>query len=670
MCRAGVAHDIPLQVHESLGPFLCLTPSGYRVVVPRELWEELPCGQRAAVLRHELGHYWRGDVWKSFSARLIALPHWFNPVAWLAVRKFDECGEWACDRYLMDQDPARGAEFARALLRVVQFPKRPGIGLSGAGGAAMSERLRRLCGISLMEDSLMKRTTSLLVLAAVFSGGLAEFKLVSRAIAQEPETVDSEPAVLPQRFQTDQERMRAFAERISGSSDDPLIANFVQAIHAPPGQTALLERASILENRARETARENALPGFLNEHFELIDEQLVLKPDSESFRSTVLADNADYQADVDELAEALAELASRMGEKSDADKMLKRLLENPLAAWVLYATEVRQRIRPDERTILDLYQRVFVESPSGDILIRPGMRAQVESQIAQGARRRQALERVRDELLAMSQEISDFDETHRTLKQMFADNYFAAFASYDSFGRSDDPERGIENLFKYLDSIFEDHADGLRLNEQGIASQQQRLQNFDERKQSARRLREPVARFAARIPAGYDDLHDQVKEAFGSDIVLAMLTSTGGLRANTGARYVEVTIGPQLTEGEDGLLHVRQPQEESVIGFCKRSLQTMRNLRRRFASVDDQVRRIADEQLRGILESPAGRYMMIRSINQRVAGQQFDGLGMWIDQHFSQSGDGWVLNEESRPEITQLMEQVRSIEVELKKDDF
>src|SRR5262249_54471037 len=59
------------------------------------LWRQLDSGERLAILRHELAHYRRGDLWKSLVARLLALPHWFNPLAWRAGRRFDEAAERA-----------------------------------------------------------------------------------------------------------------------------------------------------------------------------------------------------------------------------------------------------------------------------------------------------------------------------------------------------------------------------------------------------------------------------------------------------------------------------------------------------------------------------------------------------------------------------------------------
>ena len=64
-----VARPIPLRVTAGLGPLLCRLPRGYELLVPEPLWRELDADQRRAILRHELAHYRRGDVWKSLAAQ-------------------------------------------------------------------------------------------------------------------------------------------------------------------------------------------------------------------------------------------------------------------------------------------------------------------------------------------------------------------------------------------------------------------------------------------------------------------------------------------------------------------------------------------------------------------------------------------------------------------------
>ncbi len=95
--QAGLRRFVPLAVAEHVGPVLFRLPRGYRLIVPAAAWGSLERSQRLSILRHELAHIERRDVWKSLAVRALALPHWFNPLVWHCVRRFDECAEWACD---------------------------------------------------------------------------------------------------------------------------------------------------------------------------------------------------------------------------------------------------------------------------------------------------------------------------------------------------------------------------------------------------------------------------------------------------------------------------------------------------------------------------------------------------------------------------------------------
>eukprot|EP00913_Durusdinium_trenchii_P013332 g12513.t1 len=163
----GVRSDIPLLLH-SAGPLLCRVPGGYRLLVPAGLWDDLSSSRRRAVLLHELTHYRRGDVWKSLLARLLLLPHWFNPFAWLAVRRFDEAAEWACDDAVCREHSELVTDYARTLLDLSVGTSSPAAYSPGAGGHCLADRIRRLFNSDRKEDFLMKRI-SLFTLVTAFS---------------------------------------------------------------------------------------------------------------------------------------------------------------------------------------------------------------------------------------------------------------------------------------------------------------------------------------------------------------------------------------------------------------------------------------------------------------------------------------------------------------------
>jgi beta-lactamase regulating signal transducer with metallopeptidase domain len=149
---------IPLRAAQNIGPLLCRAWGGYMLVVPAELWPRLAPAERMSILRHELAHFQRSDLVKSLVVRLLALPQWFNPLAALAVRRFDEAAEWACDQAAKGPDAQGCRVYAKALLQLnealgMRMPYR-----AAASGRGLSVRIYRLLTPQVKEDSIMKKT--------------------------------------------------------------------------------------------------------------------------------------------------------------------------------------------------------------------------------------------------------------------------------------------------------------------------------------------------------------------------------------------------------------------------------------------------------------------------------------------------------------------------------
>jgi len=194
-----IRRAIPMRVTVRTGPVLCRLPRGYQLLVPASLWERLDPAGRLSILRHELAHLERGDVWKSLWVRLLALPHWFNPLAWWAVRRFDEAAEWACDQEACGTSPQARPEYAKALVLLGESAA-PVLLRPAARGRRLSQRIRRLLDSDRKEDSLMKKLIVLGAALVLLLVCLLRFDLV----AKEPAAgvgpalpADSAPAATP-----------------------------------------------------------------------------------------------------------------------------------------------------------------------------------------------------------------------------------------------------------------------------------------------------------------------------------------------------------------------------------------------------------------------------------------------------------------------------------------
>ena len=154
-----VRRPILFRVSCDVGPALIRRPSGYQVVVPEAAWKKLTSGQRRLILCHEFAHYEQGDLWRLLAVRLLALPHWFNPLSWWVVRKFEECTEWLCDGAAANASDAGASaiEYARALMQLGSSPFPQTSWVGAAQGSRLFHRIQRLISNSFTEDSKMKR---------------------------------------------------------------------------------------------------------------------------------------------------------------------------------------------------------------------------------------------------------------------------------------------------------------------------------------------------------------------------------------------------------------------------------------------------------------------------------------------------------------------------------
>ena len=133
---------------------LCLLPRGYEIWVPAEFWRACSPTEQEAILQHELSHYRRGDVWKTWLVYLLALPQWFNPAAWWAVWNFQQAGEWLCD--LEVARSSSRTDYLQAILRLVEL-QTPNITVAGqcAHAHPLLVRVRRLLSPHQTQDSSM-----------------------------------------------------------------------------------------------------------------------------------------------------------------------------------------------------------------------------------------------------------------------------------------------------------------------------------------------------------------------------------------------------------------------------------------------------------------------------------------------------------------------------------
>ena len=185
----NIASRIPLYVSDRAGPMLCRWPDGQRVVVPKTLWSRLPREQRQAILCHELAHFERNDLLKTLIANLVAAVHWFNPLAWFAVRRFEDSIEWTCDRIVLASKPEANVHYAKALLSLGSNSQVPATWASAVSGGGLAARIRRVVSADNASDSRTKVLVTLGILIGLSAAHVVRVELVAQEAKEQPKNV-------------------------------------------------------------------------------------------------------------------------------------------------------------------------------------------------------------------------------------------------------------------------------------------------------------------------------------------------------------------------------------------------------------------------------------------------------------------------------------------------
>ena len=96
------------------------------------------------MLRHELMHVKRRDLWFKWLAFFVRCVHWFNPAVYLATRQINEACEISCDLAVTAQmDPAQEAGYMNTILAVLSQNSAKNIPLTTAMACGKKQIERR-----------------------------------------------------------------------------------------------------------------------------------------------------------------------------------------------------------------------------------------------------------------------------------------------------------------------------------------------------------------------------------------------------------------------------------------------------------------------------------------------------------------------------------------------
>lgn len=119
----GLSRCVPLRVMPGWSPMAVHGWLKPELLIPADLAERFSVAQIRGMFLHEMAHVRRRDVLWTWLALGLCTLHWFNPLAWLALRRFHADRELACDAAALHAlDPDARHDYGEALLLCLQGP--------------------------------------------------------------------------------------------------------------------------------------------------------------------------------------------------------------------------------------------------------------------------------------------------------------------------------------------------------------------------------------------------------------------------------------------------------------------------------------------------------------------------------------------------------------------
>jgi len=156
------------------------------VLVPEDWLASLAPDELRALLAHEVAHVRRRDVWANLVQRLVEIPLFFHPGAWLASRRITLAREDLCDAWAIGQG-ADAAAYARSLAAAAE---RAYASVAAASLGVAESRFTLLKRVeAIMETGTVKRlrrplAAALATVLLISAGAFAAVRLGG----QEPES--------------------------------------------------------------------------------------------------------------------------------------------------------------------------------------------------------------------------------------------------------------------------------------------------------------------------------------------------------------------------------------------------------------------------------------------------------------------------------------------------
>ncbi|HEY7326946.1 MAG TPA: M56 family metallopeptidase [Gemmataceae bacterium] len=167
------------------------------IVLPANFVSSFSNEDLRLLLLHELLHVRRLDVLSDRFASLLAIVHWFNPIAWLALFCLRRERELACDAAVLDRvDIDEARRYGHLILKSAEQLRLAG-SLSGAvemfdPNLSLARRIQMIASHS--KPTQTRRALGSLLVLLLIAVGLTDARITGRGLEEEKGSNSSQPA--------------------------------------------------------------------------------------------------------------------------------------------------------------------------------------------------------------------------------------------------------------------------------------------------------------------------------------------------------------------------------------------------------------------------------------------------------------------------------------------